>query len=373
MEIVASGALAAEIVTSESAAPETSAVEIVATETVGAETVEAEVVVAPPVEAAVVVEAVAVETRPDVRPRPQVAAPRFGRHLATRARLIATLAAAALVAMLVRDRGELMHAVSKLNLKPGVLAAGAAGALKKEPAVVAPLATAAVVTQSDCPAEMALVVRDQVRVCVDRWEASLVEVMKDGDEIPWSPYLALDELASSGRKVRAVSRPGVIPQGYIDRETAALTCKASGKRLCDAAEWVAACEGPRKTTYPYGNEADDKACNTHGRSPIGELFGASFKDHLYDSKVMNDPSLNALEGTVAKTGTYEKCTNGFGIYDMVGNLHEWTSEKNGVFHGGYYQDATQNGAGCHYNTSAHLATYHDYSTGFRCCKDAAEE
>ena len=37
-----------------------------------------------------------------------------------------------------------------------------------------------------------------------------------------------------------------------------------------------------------------------------------------------------------------------------------------------YGDAEQNGPGCHYVTSAHEITYHDYSTGFRCCADAAE-
>ncbi len=37
---------------------------------------------------------------------------------------------------------------------------------------------------------------------------------------------------------------------------------------------------------------------------------------------------------------------------------------------GYYQDAHKNGEGCKYVTTAHAPTYHDYSTGFRCCKDA---
>jgi hypothetical protein len=240
-------------------------------------------------------------------------------------------------------------------------------------AAAAPLVTAqpaADEAQGPCPREMSLVERDDpqgkhVRVCVDRWEASLVEITADGEERPWSPYLPVD-----GHVVKAVSSPGVVPQGYINRDEAQAACESAGKRLCHVEEWVAACQGPAKTKYPYGDTVDEAACNTHGKSPLGELFGTSFGGQLWDSRVMNDPSLNALDGTVAKTGTFNRCVNGYGLHDMVGNLHEWTAESNGVFRGGYYQDATKNGDGCAYKTSAHAPTYHDYSTGFRCCRDA---
>ena len=42
----------------------------------------------------------------------------------------------------------------------------------------------------------------------------------------------------------------------------------------------------------------------------------------------------------------------------------------GTFRGGYYQDTHRNGDGCTYRTTAHDVSYHDYSTGFRCCADA---
>ncbi len=56
---------------------------------------------------------------------------------------------------------------------------------------------------------------------------------------------------------------------------------------------------------------------------------------------------------------------------MVGNLHEWIADSGGTFYGGYYQDVASlgHGAGCDYATVAHSASYHDYSTGFRCCAD----
>ena len=87
----------------------------------------------------------------------------------------------------------------------------------------------------------------------------------------------------------------------------------------------------------------------------------------WDPLKMNDPRLNQLEGALARTGSHSGCTNDYGVYDMVGNLHEWTSDPNGTFQGGYYLDTSINGEGCSYRTTAHDFDYHDYSTGFRCC------
>lgn len=58
---------------------------------------------------------------------------------------------------------------------------------------------------------------------------------------------------------------------------------------------------------------------------------------------------------------------------MVGNVHEWTADRNGTFRGGYYVEATLNGRGCDYVTTRHDAIYWDYSIGFRCCADQKPE
>ena len=42
----------------------------------------------------------------------------------------------------------------------------------------------------------------------------------------------------------------------------------------------------------------------------------------------------------------------------------------GIFKGGFFVDAKLNGPGCLYATTAHAQSYHDYSTGFRCCAEA---
>jgi formylglycine-generating enzyme len=216
-----------------------------------------------------------------------------------------------------------------------------------------------------CPADMASV--DDL-FCVDKYEAALVEVLPSGQEQAWPYYLPIE-----GHAVRAVSEKGVYPQGYISGKQAASACKASGKRLCKPAEWKTACKGPEKQQFGYGNEHKPGTCNDQGKSGMGMLYGheiAQGKGFVWHN--MNDPQLNQLAGTLAETGSHEGCTNGYGIHDMVGNLHEWVDDPAGTFQGGYYLDVRQNGDGCGYRTDAHEAWYHDYSTGFRCCSDVAQ-
>ncbi len=110
-----------------------------------------------------------------------------------------------------------------------------------------------------------------------------------------------------------------------------------------------------------------EACDDSGISPLRLLYRDS--PDAYQGGPMNDPRLNQLPNTVAKTGAFAKCSNEFGVFDMVGNLHEWVTSPQPTFRGGYYLDTHQNGDGCAYRTTAHAAEYHDYSTGFRCCAD----
>ena len=205
-----------------------------------------------------------------------------------------------------------------------------------------------------CPSSMAHVGTS----CVDKYEASLVEILEGGHEAPFSPYAA-----PNGHNVRAVSSRGVIPQAHISMNEAKRACAASNKRLCRAAEWKNACKGPDATRYPYGDKRVAGACvDTNRKSPMNVLHGGE-----RSSKTMNDPLANQQNNTVEATGSAASCTNGYGVQDMVGNVHEWTDD--GAFRGGYYLDTKLNGEGCDYKTTAHARDYYDYSTGFRCCAD----
>jgi sulfatase modifying factor 1 len=212
-----------------------------------------------------------------------------------------------------------------------------------------------------CPPEMALV---GVRFCIDRYEGTTLEIEVDGRATPHSPYLPV-----TGLRVRAVSQKQVIPQAYISRDEAGRACQEAGKRLCTSDEWLSACRGSRGYVYPYGNQRHESYCVDSGRvAPLPRLFGGSGID-FYRYGPMNDPRLNQIEGTVAPTASFPRCTNELHVYDMVGNLHEWTADAAGTFRGGYYLDTKINGEGCTYRTVAHPGSYHDYSTGFRCCAD----
>ncbi len=212
-----------------------------------------------------------------------------------------------------------------------------------------------------CPKGMALI---QGRFCIDRWEASLETTAGEAH----SPYQSV-----GAEKLRATTGPGNVPQGYISMNEAGAACQRAGKRLCSTAEWLDACAGSSKRplrSYPYGNEESEDACNVdQPGSPTMVLHHGRRKT---DSYWMNDPRINQLGGTVAPGGSFDQCVSPEGVYDLVGNLLEWTQGDRPLLMGGYYLDSHENGDGCRYVTMRHGADYHDYSTGFRCCAAPAE-
>ncbi len=112
-------------------------------------------------------------------------------------------------------------------------------------------------------------------------------------------------------------------------------CKYRGKRLCKDYEWVSACRNTKENTiYPYGNEYIDYRCNINTRA-------------------------------IAKSGEYKDCHNKFGVFDMIGNVWEWTAGGGVGAYGGSYK-----------NKKAICNTWRAYKLkerrediGFRCCKD----
>jgi formylglycine-generating enzyme required for sulfatase activity len=206
--------------------------------------------------------------------------------------------------------------------------------------------------------------------CIDKWENYVVELDAQGQEHPHSPYETVDGLV-----VRAKTAPGVVPQGYISQLQASQACAHAGKRLCSADEFHIACRGPDADNwYPYGGTTHQAGyCNEGKGSMLPVYYGTNPANWTYAD--FNDPRLNQVDGGLAPTGSYPHCESPFGLYDCVGNLHEWGSDPadangHGRFRGGFYGDAEVNGHGCLYVTSAHELSYHDYSTGFRCCADA---
>jgi formylglycine-generating enzyme len=249
----------------------------------------------------------------------------------------------------------------------------------------APAAPEPPALRDGCPPEMARVGKS----CIDRWEAQLVDVAT-GAAHPHS------ERPQKGARYRAQSASGVMPQAYVNRFEAQAACAAAGKRLCAISEWYRACLGPKQQAYGYGARYERGRCNAGKPHLLSQLFGNdprrwSFGEHF------NSPKLNLEPGFLARTGEHAGCTNDLGVYDMIGNLHEWVSDRvdaslahklplrddirgkigvntgHGIFMGGFYSTLSEHGRGCAFVTPGHGPKYHDYSTGFRCCRDAAHE
>jgi hypothetical protein len=203
------------------------------------------------------------------------------------------------------------------------------------------------------------------KFCIDAYEASVDVVGVSGRTLrKHSPY----DVPKKEVRLAARSRRGVVPQAYISQLQAEAACEEVGKRLCSDSEWLTACKGRTPSAYPYGDEHVDGRCNDKGVSPLRKIHGKADGLDVFGIEAMNDPRLNRIPGTVAKTGRFAKCRSSYGAYDMVGNLHEWTADPAGTFRGGYYLDNEQHGDGCNYITTGHDTKYHDYSIGFRCCK-----
>lgn len=135
------------------------------------------------------------------------------------------------------------------------------------------------------------------------------------------------------------NRRGAQPLPGVNLHTARRLCAARGRRLCSDQEWVRACGGGGRK-YPYGNSFDPGACITE------------------DGKEAARP--------VAPSGKAQQCKSTYGVYDLSGNLAEWT--ESGRVRGGSGKSPDY-GSHCNYASRKNPGSADGY-TGFRCCKDA---
>jgi formylglycine-generating enzyme required for sulfatase activity len=163
---------------------------------------------------------------------------------------------------------------------------------------------------------------------------------------------------------------GIRPSGYVTGLVAKSACEGSDKRLCTLDEWKTACRGQNDTLFPYGTDYEDGVCNVNREAhPAALLHGHSSLGHL-------DPRLNhaAANGSPLfhETAASPRCVSRWGddgVFDMVGNVDEWVDEGAGAFAGGFYARGSKSGCGALVDN--HPASYLDYSTGVRCCKNAS--
>ncbi len=118
-------------------------------------------------------------------------------------------------------------------------------------------------------------------------------------------------------------------------------CLEAGKRLCYEEEWERACRGEFNFIYPYSNSYDKQICVTK-------------------------------EDDIQKSGVFPNCHGETGIYDMSGNVGEWTGSawdeniQNKTIRGGAWSSGKENSR-CTLRYSNKPATT-SKTIGFRCCE-----
>ena len=136
-----------------------------------------------------------------------------------------------------------------------------------------------------------------------------------------------------------------LPSANVSLYQAQDSCFAAGKRLCKTPEWSLACAGAYSWKYAYGVKYEKQACVTREKS-------------------------------VQKTGSRAECRGYFEVFDMSGNLAEWTdtrSKKNQDFYnvmGGFWQSGSQ--STCYKPRYSYYPQNRHNPFGFRCCKDSEE-
>lgn len=136
---------------------------------------------------------------------------------------------------------------------------------------------------------------------------------------------------------------GAVPRAFVNRQEAADSCASVGKRLCTAVEWREACQGPDAESYPYGRRYNENRCP-------------------------------AKEAAASRSGRFPACRSYYGLYDMTGNLWEWTSTPAPdpdfyMVAGGNW--TAGNEATCGYAKFSFYPAVRYPFVGFRCCQDVS--
>lgn len=131
------------------------------------------------------------------------------------------------------------------------------------------------------------------------------------------------------------------PLHSIDLQSASIACSQIGKHLCTDREWTSGCSGQNHRRWSYGNTFSATRCNHASRLSAGG----------------SRPS-----------GSFADCVTPTGLYDLTGNLWEWSAE--GHLRGGNWNFSEGMGQ-CKSKASPAPHIRND-EIGFRCCATIEE-
>lgn len=172
---------------------------------------------------------------------------------------------------------------------------------------------------------------------------------------------------------RACSKSNVVPWNNVNYTDADAACAAAGKRLCTATEWFLACSGAPTTDTTTCNTTTGDGCYY----PYGDTYvGATCNGQEYDG----DPVNAGDQDVLLNTGAAASCVSTHLVYDLSGNLREWTDDPRSdgtppdpdgyTVRGGAY-DTPQGGLRCDDTFAVMPETFIFPNLGFRCCSDSA--
>jgi formylglycine-generating enzyme required for sulfatase activity len=131
---------------------------------------------------------------------------------------------------------------------------------------------------------------DKYEVTIGRYAAFL----KDSVNVKPPDYWETIDLQSDAE----------LPVVGVDWRDADKYCRWAGKRLPTEAEWEKAARGTDERKYPWGN---DEPTPQHAR------FATPSDTSVY-------------KGRVVRVGSYSKGASPFGVFDVAGNVSEWTAD-----------------------------------------------
>jgi serine/threonine protein kinase/formylglycine-generating enzyme required for sulfatase activity len=211
--------------------------------------------------------------------------------------------------------------------EPVVVDAGPAAVSPLAPVVVPPTAVGA----NGCPNGMVLIAAGAFKFGSDE-----NDMARGWDERAFTTRTTTAYCIDTYEYPNQLGTTPMINVAYKDAEK---LCTDQGKRMCGEEEWERACKGPANNRYSYGDKSDGKACSL-GKTP-------------------------------APSGAFAHCRSGYDVFDLTGNVAEWTSTAYAPGAGG---KAVKGAPGDELSRCAGrrmvTPTRKSDNVGFRCCADA---